>query len=376
MDQILGRPWARSTPLFRSFLQGGFECSSHRRRDGRRLDVIAAIGHDRHALEDYRQLAGLGMETLRDGFRWHLIEQSPGRYDWSSALPMVRAAREAGVQIIWDLLHYGWPDHIDIWRPGFVSQFARFVGAAARMIRSESDAVPFYAPINEISFLSWAGGDVGYLNPFGSGRGFELKTQLVRAAIAAMEAILEVDARARFVHCDPAIHIVADPFRPQDQDAASGHHNAQFQAWDMLAGRLWPQLGGDPRYLDVIGVNYYANNQWIHGGPHLHIGDPLYKPFSAILADVRNRYGRPLFVAETGTEGEGRHAWLTYMLAEVNLALAAGVPVEGICLYPVANHPGWDDDRACQNGLLGDVSISGRREVHMPLMEVLQRSQT
>ena len=42
-------PGATRVSLFRSFVQGGFECSTHRRRDGRRLDVIAASGHDRHA---------------------------------------------------------------------------------------------------------------------------------------------------------------------------------------------------------------------------------------------------------------------------------------------------------------------------------------
>ncbi|PII37648.1 hypothetical protein T190_31055 [Sinorhizobium meliloti CCBAU 01290] len=62
--------------------------------------------------------------------------------------------------------------------------------------------MPFYSPVNEISFFSWGGGDAGYLNPFANGRGFELKVQLARASIEAMEAILAVDPRARFVHCD------------------------------------------------------------------------------------------------------------------------------------------------------------------------------
>lgn len=363
----LGKPAVAAPPLFRSFFQGGFECSTHRRRDGRRLDVVAATGHDRYAWEDYRQLAGLGMETIRDGLRWHLIEPSPGRYDWSSVLPMVRAARLAGVEVIWDLLHYGWPDDIDIWRPEFIRRFARFAGAAARVIQGETGEVPFYAPINEISFMSWGGGDVGYLNPFADGRGFELKVQLVRAAIAAMDAILEVDSRARFVHCDPAINIIADPLRPEDRAAAFGHHQSQFQAWDMIEGRMWPQLGGAPRYLDIVGVNYYVNNQWIHGGPPIDVGHPLYRPFHHLAADIHARYGRPLVVAETGIEGDRRPAWLSYMAEEVRAAMAMGVPMEGLCLYPIADHPGWDDDRACPNGLLGACGAPDGRAVHPAL---------
>src|SRR3712207_5462894 len=94
-------------PLFGSFFLGGFECSSHRRPDGRRLDPIAAPGHDRHVREDYGQLARHGIRAARDGLRWHLIETAPGHYDWGSALPMIRVARDGGATVIWDLCHYG-----------------------------------------------------------------------------------------------------------------------------------------------------------------------------------------------------------------------------------------------------------------------------
>ena len=114
--------------LFESYFLGGFECSTHRRRDGRRLDLIAATGHDRAVLLDYRAMLDHGIRTVRDGVRWHLIETAPGRYDWSSFLPMLRAAEEVGVQVVWDLCHYGWPDHLDIWRPAFIDGFARLRG--------------------------------------------------------------------------------------------------------------------------------------------------------------------------------------------------------------------------------------------------------
>ena len=51
---------------FASFFQAGFECSSHRRRDGVRLDLIRATSHDRHIASDYRQCAELGLRTLRE----------------------------------------------------------------------------------------------------------------------------------------------------------------------------------------------------------------------------------------------------------------------------------------------------------------------
>lgn len=365
-DVLEERVPAGPTGLFQSFLQGGFECSTHRLRShggegvGRRLDMIAAIGHDLHTAQDYRQLAEFGIRTVRDGFRWHLIDRA-GRYDWSSIRPMLQAARETDTQVIWDLLHYGWPDDLDIWSPGFADRFARFASQCAKIVREESDSVPFYCPVNEISFFSWGGGDAGYLNPFANGRGFELKVQLARAAISAMEAILAVDSRARFVHCDPAINVITDPSRTWERGSAEGHRQSQFQGWDLISGRIWPQIGGKERYLDIIGVNYYFNNQWIHGGPPIDIGHPFYKPFSSILIETYARYGKPILIAETGIEDDRRAAWYRYVSSQARVAMRAGVPLEGLCLYPIVNHPGWDDDRMCHNGLLSANVSDGRR---------------
>jgi len=68
--------------------------------------------------------------------------------------------------------------------------------------------------------------------------------------------------------------------------------------------------------------------------------------------EIHGRYGRPVLLAETGIEFDARPAWLRYVAAEVELARAKGVPMEGLCLYPVLNHFGWDSDRPCQNGSL------------------------
>lgn len=377
-DVMRTRPAAGPTGLFQSFLQGGFECSTHRlpprdgQTTGKRLDVIAATGHDLHAAADYRQLASYAISTVRDGLRWHLIEKTSGHYDWSSFTPMLKAAADTRTQVIWDLLHYGWPDDIDIWSPDFVSRFAQFAAAAARVVKEQTDTIPFYSPVNEISFFSWGGGDAAYLNPFARGRGFELKVQLARASIAAMDAILAVEPRARFVHCDPVINVITDPARPWERGVAEGHRQSQFQGWDLLSGRMWPQIGGADKYLDIVGVNYYHNNQWIHGGPPIDMDHPLYKPFRTILVDTYARYGKPIFIAETGIEGNRRASWISYIHQEVTAAMEKGVPVEGICLYPILNHPGWDDDRACENGLLETSFENGKRTAHAPLAQALQ----
>jgi beta-glucosidase/6-phospho-beta-glucosidase/beta-galactosidase len=361
--------------LFDSFFLGGFECSTHRREDGRRLDLIEATGHDRWAARDYATLASHGLRSVRDGLRWHLIERAPGAYDWSSFLPQLRAAEATGVQVIWDLCHYGWPDDIDIWRPRFVERFARFAAEAARLIRNESDRTAFYSPLNEMSFWAWAGGEVAYFAPLAQGRGDELKQQLVRASIAAIEAIRQVDPQARFVQVDPVIHVISRSDRPDAQAEAERYRLSQYEAWDMLCGRSWPGLGGREEYLDILGLNFYSNNQWFMGGGTLWRGEPRYRPFSGMLAEIHQRYRRPLLVAETGAEGDQRGDWLRYVCDEVYLALQRGVPLEGICLYPILDYPGWTDERHCQTGLLGYPDRHGERPPCGPLADQLSLQQ-
>ncbi len=92
-----------------------------------------------------------------------------------------------------------------------------------------------------------------------------------------------------------------------------------------------------------------------------------------MLQEVYDRYRRPLFVAETGIEDDTRPAWLRYMCKEVFTAMGVGVPVSGVCLYPIVNHPGWDDDRHCYNGLFDYADADGNREPYQPLAEEVAR---
>jgi beta-glucosidase/6-phospho-beta-glucosidase/beta-galactosidase len=360
---------------FESFFMGGFECSTHRRRDRIRLDLLAATRHDELAEADYRCLETVGLRTVRDGLRWHLIETSPHRYDWSSALPMIRAARSTGTQVIWDLCHYGWPDDIDIWSAAFVDRFARFAGEAARVMREESEAVPFYCPVNEMSFWAWAGGEVARMNPATRHRGGELKRQLARAAIAAVEAVRAADPRARFVYAEPGIHVTTQSKRRSDRAAAEGYRLSQFEACDLISGKLEPELGGRADYLDIVGVNFYPDNQWLFRGPTIPFGHHSYRPFRDILSETHARYGRPVMVSETGAEGSARASWLHYVCGEVRAALAAGVPVLGVCLYPVLDYPGWENERCCDVGLFSVPDENGNRRVCDALLEELERQQ-
>jgi UDP-galactopyranose mutase len=323
----------------------GYESSCHINPAGRRVDMIAVTQHDSQVRQDYTLLRSFGITTARDAVRWPLVDRS-GCYDFSTFAPMLEAAREEGIQVIWDLCHYGWPDDVDLFSASFVDRFARFTKAVARFIADSSDAVPFFSPVNEISFLCYAIGQK-YIYPFVTGRDMELKRQFVRASIAAVDAVRSVDPRARIVHGDPMVHVVPPRDRPELRQVAAEYREAQFQAWDMISGRLQSDLGGDPQYLDIVGVNYYHANQWEQGGGRLRWEDKprdaRMVPFSRLVGEVCHRYNRPLFVAETSHFGVGRAPWIREMAAEVRSARCSGIPVEGICLYPIIDRPDWNN---------------------------------
>ncbi len=118
-----------------------------------------------------------------------------------------------------------------------------------------------------------------------------------------MDAVLKQDPRARFVHCDPVINIVHDPSRPWERTVAEGHRQSQFQGWDLLSGRFGRKSG----VLTSISISLASTTTITIGGftgAPICSEHPLYKPLRTILVETFARYGKPIFVAETGIEGE------------------------------------------------------------------------
>jgi len=341
---------------------GGFESACHINEAGRRLDMLDATQHDRFVREDYAALQSMRIGTVRDTIRWHRVEIAPGAYDFSTVDPYIDAANEAGTEVIWDLLHYGWPDGLDIYAPEFVDRFAAFCTAVAKHLHARIPGPRFYTPVNELSFFAWAAGEVGWFHPFSRHRGGDVKRQLVRAWIAGVRAIHAVDPTARIVSVEPIIHTVPPLGRPDDGGAAAGYNQSQYEAWDMITGRAQPELGGDERYLDILGVNFYHDNQWeVPGGEkihwHLKPRDRRWVPFSQMIRAAYDRYQRPIIIGETSHVGSGRAEWIRELTDEVLIAIKAGLPLEGICLYPIMDRFEWNNPAHWHNSGLWDYDI-------------------
>jgi len=366
--------------VFSSFFLAGFECTTGFNRRGEWIDQIAATRHDLQIDEDYGLLREVGIRAAREGVRWPLV-QKHSKFDFSSVDIILKAAREHQIEIVYDLFHFGYPPGVDIFSPEFPNQFADYCGAVARHIVSESDGPYYFTPVNEPSYFSWAAGDAGLFAPYLNGRGGDMKVRLIMAVIQAVHAIRSVCPVARFINVDPICRVVAPVNRPDLEEAAAAfNRDAVFQSWDMLAGRLHPELGGSLDILDIIGVNYYWTNQWTLNKPGepLEKDDPRYCRVSDLLMNVANRYPNEIVLTETSHAGPKRGTWLESITEDAETLLSQGAPLRGICLYPILGMPEWHDRSVwTQMGLWDLVGVDGHLErvCHEPMLRSLRAAQ-
>lgn len=371
---------------FASFWWGGYECTDQLNAFGNRVDFLPLTGHLPLLDQDYADLAQFDVRTVREGIRWAMIEKTPYQYDWSTVREMLAAGERHGIQQIWDLCHFGYPDDLTPLHPMFARRFAALCRAFVDFYRSvRPEGTLIVTPINEVSFMSWLGGDVRGTSPYCVGQGWEVKLGLMRAYIEGSWALREADPGIRFLSTEPLINIVPppNPWASHVREAKQ-LHAAQFQAIDILSGRMCPELGGHESLLDIIGFNYYYDNQWqLH--PHRHLGwndpvmDPRWVPLHQLLAQAHKRYKRPFVVTETSHPGVDRPLWWHMIGRECATALQMGLPLLGACIYPVVDRPDWDHlDQWHRSGLWdAELRPDGppRRILHEPSAVALREAQ-
>ncbi len=335
---------------FRSFLMGGFECADQQNAFGNRVDLYKTSGHDRYLEEDYDKLNEIGIKTIREGIRWSVVEIKPYEYDWTEVDRMIKVSQSKNIQVVWDICHFGFPDDLTPLHPMFSRRFSHLCREFVIRYRNLiPEGLLIITPINEVSFISWLGGDVRGTSPYCVGQGWEVKYALMKAYIEGIEMMKEVDPSIRILITEPLVSIVSN-----DQGNAGAvlfaeeKHFEQFQVHDILSGSMCPELRGKPEYLDIIGVNYYYNNQWINENheflpwaeepPH-----PLSRTLHSLIETVFTRYGRPIVISETSHPGEDRAKWIHSITKECISVLKTGLPLFGCCFYPIVDRPDWDD---------------------------------
>ena len=366
--------------MFKSFYLGGFECATGYNMHGEWIDQIAATEHDLHCDADYARLEEVGIHAVREAIRWPLIDRN-GRYDFTSVEPFMAAAGRHGFDVIWDLFHYGYPDDLDPFSDEFAERFAAYCNAAATFVRSRSVGLCYFTPINEPSYFAWAAGEVGRFAPHARGRGFELKKALARAAVRGIEAIRSACPQARIVNIDPICRVV-----PGDNSPAAVEHARRFneqwvyEFWDMVSGRMLPELGGSAELLDIVGLNYYWTNQWELGreGAPLADNDARRVPLADLVRTTWQRYKTDVVITETSALGTARAPWIHELSTLAEQLLEEGVALRGICLYPILSMPEWHSrDQWARMGLW-DLEMEQNtleRKACVPMLEALAHAQ-
>jgi beta-glucosidase/6-phospho-beta-glucosidase/beta-galactosidase len=333
-------------PNLSSFFIAGFECTYAKAEEGKRFDLLKASRHDEMIREDYEMIAKHGITTVREGLSWSQIDEGKGVYDFSRFEPMMKVGKELGIQQLWDLNHFDFPDHLDPFSDAFVKAFGEYAKHVIELIRKYQKGTLYITPFNEISFFAWMS-DRGLWAPYAKGQGDEYKKRLVKAALHAMDSIWEVDKDVQFLHIDPFMY--RQPLRvrsKEEQDFCNNfNEHVRFHAWDMICGKAFPELGGDPKYLNIVGINYYFYNQQLVGLQKevdkdeyifrsLSLNHPKRVPLHEIISIVYERYKKPIIITETGSYRNRRPTWWEYILKEVDTTLEKGVPLYGVCSYP------------------------------------------
>ena len=371
---------------FKSFWMAGFECTDKLNAFGNRVDFLSITKHLELIDEDYNNLQQFKIATVREGIRWSKVETKPYEYNWTDVGYMIEAGKRNSIQQVWDLCHFGFPDDLTPLHPMFARRFAALCKSFVRFYRSiNHDDILIVTPINEVSFLSWLGGESCGTSPYCRGYGWEVKYHLMKAYIEGIEAMKEEDDSVQILTSEPLVNMVPPLDATAEQiQAAALQHEYQFQVTDILSGRICPELRGKPEYLDTIGVNYYYNNQWIYpemnflgwgDDPH----DVRWRPLHNLLEEVYERYNKPIVITETSHPKEHRAAWMNMIGEECATVIQNNIPLTGVCIYPIIDRPDWDDLITWHHSGLWDIEIKEdgklERVLHTLFAETLLQAQ-
>jgi beta-glucosidase/6-phospho-beta-glucosidase/beta-galactosidase len=385
---ISGNSIALSFPKnpFKSFWMAGYECTDQINAFGNRVDFLKITSHLSKIDDDYKDLNLLKIKTVREGIRWSIVEKVPYQYDFSMVREMILAGKRNNIQQLWDICHFGFPDDLTPLHPMFARRFAAVCRAFVKFYREiDSDSDLIITPINEVSFLSWLGGDVRGTSPFCLGQGWEVKYHLMKAYIEAIEAMKAEDSTIRIMTTEPLVNITHGEFATQEEiENALTLHDAQFQVTDILSGRMCPELRGKPEYLDILGYNFYYNNQWILE-THEYLewkkecNDERFVLLHKLLNRAYQRYHRPFVITETSHPREHRPLWTEMIIEQCALTLKTGLPLWGVCWYPIIDRPDWDNLTDWhQSGIWDEQIVPNHlpiRNLHFPTAQMLMNGQ-
>jgi len=335
---------------------GGFESTYLPVHD---RDVFETTGHSVRWVQDLERLRATGVRRLRYPVRWHRVESSPGVYDWRTTDATLGYLHERGMTPIVDLVHHtSYPG----WLVGGFGD-ARFGDAYLRFCEAFAARYPWtgeYTLFNEPFSTLFLAGHEAIWPPYGRGLAdlVALYRNVLPAIAEAGRMYRDLLPTARHVYVDTCERHSGQPGQP-DRYATLANDRRWFVLDALLGRHRDPQrpfvmqvldAGGEdlldlePMSIDVLGLDYYAHCQWHFTDEGGVIPTPQPPPLAALIVEYAERYGVPCMISETNIRGyaSDRASWLRYTLEQCEVAVEAGVAVDGYCWFPVIDSADWD----------------------------------
>ena len=335
---------------------GAFESTYQPAHD---RDVVETTDHHVRWKDDLRLMASCHVKQLRYPLRWHRIEPERGRFDWAHTDEVLGYMQDHGFEPIVDLLHHtSYPRWIgDFTSPEFRPAFLRFCEAVARRY----PWIPGYTVCNEPFTTFLLCGQEGVWPPYQRGlRGFiDLAQNVFPAVTEASRLLKDRLPDAQHVHVEATERHTWSG--SAGEEFAAMTNDRRFFFTDLLAGkpidphrpfaRELCQAGGEallgiePGQIDVLGLDYYAHNQWHWTGANGKGTNtpPNPAPLADVIVEYAERYGLPVMLGETNIRGfaSDRASWLKYTLEQCEHAADRGVDVRGYCWFPFIDSADW-----------------------------------
>jgi beta-glucosidase len=337
-------------------------------------DIFESTAHHINWKQDLDLLAGCGVTRLRYPVRWHRVEAEENNFDWSDTDRVLHHMRDNGFRPIIDLVHHtSYPRWLD---GGFADP--RFGPAYLRYTETFALRYPWveeYTLFNEPFSTLFLAGHEGIWPPYQHGMPTFVGQLLnvLPAVAAASRAYAGLLPGARHVWVDACEHHTGAGAGGSAYAAMANER--RFLVLDSFLGKgydpdgplgeLLRDVGGErllelePGRVDILGLDYYAHCQWHFEDPggSIYTPDPL--PLAAQINLYWQHYGLPCLVTETNIRGRtsDRATWFKYVLEQCERARGMGVPLRGLCWFPVIDSTDWDTVLFRSDGHIDPVGV-------------------
>ena len=357
---ILSAPFTWATGIEDTFIL-------HARPRLRALDEYELTQHYRLWESDIDLVAATGVQVVRWGIPWHIVQPAPNLWDWEwTDRAIERLINVRGITPILDLMHYGTPMWLDnsFINFNYPQRVAEYIAAVVARYKS---LVRYYTPLNEPMVNARMSGYKGEWPPYLIGEDGYVKLALAisKGIVLSTQAIKAEHPEAVTVQVEALWHTFT---HDESLKERAVHHNArQYLCFDLATGHMdhqhelahYVQTHGitdadldwfhkNAVTFDILGANYYP---WSYaelrsqagGKPYTVVRRAAGHKIEIILRNAWERYHMPIMITETSSNGDvkARARWMDETLETVCTLREEGIPIIGYTWFPLFSMVDW-----------------------------------